>query len=224
MYRYFHSSFLMANLWNSEAVVKFCFLFVVWHFGPVGENPAYISDIQTLEEDPLVLLPGECTTPPESTSWLETFARLAFLSQKEGTFKSTLKCVNIRHSLVLGMYFEQAYWCMLGSSQIGNCGTLNLCISVCMFWYLPNIHVTKIYFGNGLTSGTTNHLDNKPKINLSTSTIDGMEIMASWISWFPGWFPNLKCRFDKIPPTLTWRVLSESSTRWLQDLPRNGES
>lgn len=46
------------------------------------------------------------------------------------------------------------------------------------------IHVTKstkiiIHFGNGLTSGTTNHLDKKPKINLSTPTSDGMEIMAS---------------------------------------------
>lgn len=102
---------------------------------------SYISAIQTVEEDPLMLLLGACTTPPEATSWLETFARLAFLSQKEVTFKSTFKCVNIRHSLVLEIYFEQSYWCMLGSSQIRNCGSLNLCKSVCMFWYLPNIYM-----------------------------------------------------------------------------------
>ena len=92
MYRYFHSMFLMANLWNSEVVVRFCFLFVFWHMARWEK---------TL---PISLLSRLRTTPPEATSCLETFARLAFLSQKEVTFKSTLKCVNIRHSLVLGFF------------------------------------------------------------------------------------------------------------------------
>lgn len=142
MYRYFHSIFLMANLW----ILKLSWGFVSRSCFDIAarckkKKRSYISAIQTVEEDPLMLLLGACTTPPEATSWLETFARLAFLSQKEVTFKSTFKCVNIRHSLVLEIYFEQSYWCMLGSSQIRNCGSLNLCKSVCMFWYLPNIYM-----------------------------------------------------------------------------------
>lgn len=169
----------MANLWNSEVVVRFCFLFMFWHIGPVGKSPAYISVIQTAYHP----------TWSNILTW-DSCSPCISLPKRSDLQVYTQMC---QHTPLIsfGMFsFEQCYWCMLGSSQIRNCGTLNSCISVCMVWYLPNIQVTKstkiiIHFGNGHTSGTTNHFDNKPKINLSTPTSDGMEIMASWfnISW-----------------------------------------